>query len=208
MKETRYTLCRRLGGPCSRSGQVRKISLSPRFDSRTVQPGASRNFNKLVQKTKYCYHYDTSIIIIILLQNRFSLRREVLCWLACSSNCLLVCDFWMQLNSSFRHLLHVWFRARFRICIWLYRWWFALNLWSLFNIYIAFWYRHVKQSACSEILFCFMESKPPEFFTLHSNFYSLPLAERKLESVNSQFSPHISVIYWHYLIPLRTVLSF
>ena len=40
--ETRYPLCRRLGGPQCRSGRMRKISLPPRFDPRTVQPIASR----------------------------------------------------------------------------------------------------------------------------------------------------------------------
>jgi len=33
---------RRLGGPQSRSGRVRKISLPPGFDPRTVQPVTSR----------------------------------------------------------------------------------------------------------------------------------------------------------------------
>ena len=35
-------LYKMLGEPQSRSGQVRKISLPPGFDSRTVQPVASR----------------------------------------------------------------------------------------------------------------------------------------------------------------------
>ena len=35
--KTRYPLYRRLGGPQGRSGQVRKISPPPGFDSRTVQ---------------------------------------------------------------------------------------------------------------------------------------------------------------------------
>ena len=38
----RYPLYRRLGGPQGRSGRVRKISLLPGFDPRTVQPVASR----------------------------------------------------------------------------------------------------------------------------------------------------------------------
>ena len=37
-----YTLHGRLGGPQSRFGQVRKISLPPGFDPRAVQPIASR----------------------------------------------------------------------------------------------------------------------------------------------------------------------
>ena len=40
--KTRYPLYRRLGGPQSRSGRVRKISLPPEFDPWTVQPVASR----------------------------------------------------------------------------------------------------------------------------------------------------------------------
>ena len=42
-RKTRYPLCRRLSGPQGRSGRVRKISPSPGFDSRTVQPVASRD---------------------------------------------------------------------------------------------------------------------------------------------------------------------
>ena len=34
--KTRYPLYRRLGGPQGRSGQVRKISLPPEFDPRTI----------------------------------------------------------------------------------------------------------------------------------------------------------------------------
>jgi hypothetical protein len=40
--KTRYPFYRRLGGPQGRSGQVRKISPSPGFDPRTVQPVGSR----------------------------------------------------------------------------------------------------------------------------------------------------------------------
>jgi len=40
--KNRYPLYRRLGGPQGRSRQVRKISPSPGFDPRTVQPVASR----------------------------------------------------------------------------------------------------------------------------------------------------------------------
>jgi hypothetical protein len=39
--KTQYPLYRRLGGPQSRSEQVRKISPPPGFDPRTVQPVAS-----------------------------------------------------------------------------------------------------------------------------------------------------------------------
>jgi len=40
--KTRYPLYRRLGGTQGWSGRVRKISLPPGFDPRTVQPVASR----------------------------------------------------------------------------------------------------------------------------------------------------------------------
>jgi hypothetical protein len=40
--KTRYPLYRKLGGPQSQSGQVRKISAPPDFDPRTVQPVVSR----------------------------------------------------------------------------------------------------------------------------------------------------------------------
>jgi hypothetical protein len=41
-KEARYRMYRRLGGSQCRSARVRKISPPPGFDSRTVQPVASR----------------------------------------------------------------------------------------------------------------------------------------------------------------------
>jgi hypothetical protein len=40
--KTRYPLNRKMGGPQGRSGQSRKISPPPGFDTRTVQPVASR----------------------------------------------------------------------------------------------------------------------------------------------------------------------
>jgi len=45
---TRYLLYRRLGGLQGRSGQVRKISSTPGFDPRTVQPVVSRYTDILV----------------------------------------------------------------------------------------------------------------------------------------------------------------
>jgi hypothetical protein len=41
-RKTRCPLYKRMGGPQSRSGQVRKISSPPGFDPRTVQPVVSR----------------------------------------------------------------------------------------------------------------------------------------------------------------------
>jgi len=40
--KTRYPLYKRIGGAQGRSGRVRKISIPPGFDLRTVHPVASR----------------------------------------------------------------------------------------------------------------------------------------------------------------------
>jgi len=50
--KSRYPFYRRLSGPQDRSGQVRKISLPPGFDPRTVQPVGSRwnCFNKQINR--------------------------------------------------------------------------------------------------------------------------------------------------------------
>jgi len=49
--KTRYPMYRRQGGPQGRSGQVRKISLQLGFDSRTVQPVASRYTDNATRPT-------------------------------------------------------------------------------------------------------------------------------------------------------------
>jgi hypothetical protein len=54
--KTRYPLCRKLGGPQGRSGQVRKISPPPGFDSRTVNPVASRYTDCATRHTYGLYH--------------------------------------------------------------------------------------------------------------------------------------------------------
>ena len=51
--KTRYPLYRRLVGPQGRSGQVQKISSSPGFDLRTVQPVASRYTDWATRPTGY-----------------------------------------------------------------------------------------------------------------------------------------------------------
>ena len=50
--KNRYSLYRRLSGPQGRSGQVRKISLPPGFDPRTVQPIGSRYTNWATRPTR------------------------------------------------------------------------------------------------------------------------------------------------------------
>ena len=56
--KTPYSFYRRLGGPQSRSGQVRKISLLPGFCPRTVQPVASRYTDWAIQP---CCKRDNNI---------------------------------------------------------------------------------------------------------------------------------------------------
>ena len=58
-KETCYPLYRRLGGPQGWSGRVRKISPTPGFDPRTVQP-------VVISYTNFAFPdnlYTTSIFI-------------------------------------------------------------------------------------------------------------------------------------------------
>jgi hypothetical protein len=52
--KTQYPLYRRLGGPQSRSGQVREISPQPEFDPQTVQPIASHYANWAIPVYKLC----------------------------------------------------------------------------------------------------------------------------------------------------------
>jgi len=58
--KTRYPLYRRLDGPQSRSGQVRKISPPPSvgFDPRTVQLVASRYTDYAIPASILCYKKD------------------------------------------------------------------------------------------------------------------------------------------------------
>jgi hypothetical protein len=51
--KTQYPLYRRLGGPQSRSGQVRKISHPPGFDPRTVQPIVKDNITIAIKSQQY-----------------------------------------------------------------------------------------------------------------------------------------------------------
>jgi len=61
-EKTRYPLYWRLNGPQSRSGRVRKISATPGFDPRTLQPVASRyNDWAIAARTKYVDTYTYSL---------------------------------------------------------------------------------------------------------------------------------------------------
>jgi hypothetical protein len=56
--KTGYLLYRRVGGPQSRPGMVRKISPPPGFDPRTVQPVASRYADYAIPNPRtYIYIY-------------------------------------------------------------------------------------------------------------------------------------------------------
>jgi hypothetical protein len=72
---TRYPLYRRLGGPRSRSGYVRKISPPPGFNPRTFQPVASRY-------TDYAIPAPRSDIYIVKLH--WKVKRWVLIVVVCS----------------------------------------------------------------------------------------------------------------------------
>jgi hypothetical protein len=60
-KQTRYPLYRRLGGPQSRSGWVRRISLTPGFAPRTVQPVASRYTDWTISAHNTTMAFDISL---------------------------------------------------------------------------------------------------------------------------------------------------
>jgi hypothetical protein len=57
---TRYSLCRRLGGPQGRYGRVRKTSLLPGFDPRIDQPVASHYTDYTIPA--HIIRYDNIII--------------------------------------------------------------------------------------------------------------------------------------------------
>jgi hypothetical protein len=64
--KTRYPLSRRLGGPQGQSGQAREISSPPGFDSRTVQPVASRYTDWGTRLTDICKTYLNSQYIYVM----------------------------------------------------------------------------------------------------------------------------------------------
>ena len=68
--KTRYPLYRRLGGPLSRSGRVRKISPpTPEFDPRTVHSVA-------IYYTDWAIPTHIIIIIIVIVWNIFIVLQE------------------------------------------------------------------------------------------------------------------------------------
>ena len=74
--KTRYPLYRRLGGPQSRSGQVRKISPPPGFYPRTVHPVASRYADYATRPTYGLYHRGIEVRFPVGVR-RFSFAAQV-----------------------------------------------------------------------------------------------------------------------------------
>jgi hypothetical protein len=66
-KETRYPLYRRLGGPQGGSGRLWKISPPPGFDSRTVQPVASRYTDCAIPAPSVRGHTETTYKTVLTL---------------------------------------------------------------------------------------------------------------------------------------------
>jgi hypothetical protein len=78
--KTRYLLYRRLGGPQGRSGQVRKISPTPGFAPRTVQPVVSRYTDWATQPTQNTEYVKVSTVTqsyVILGYDAVSLRNRM-----------------------------------------------------------------------------------------------------------------------------------
>ena len=78
--KTRYPLYRRLGGPQGQSGQVRKISLPPGFDPRTVQPIASRYTTCATRPhtTEYIYLiFCHSVLYTLVFMYKFKLITQI-----------------------------------------------------------------------------------------------------------------------------------
>ena len=77
--KTRYPLYRRLGGPQGQSGQIRKISPPPGFDSRTVHSVASRYTDWATWPSFNCWLViNSSFIRDIIIDFSWSKTRSVI----------------------------------------------------------------------------------------------------------------------------------
>ena len=82
--KTQYPLYRRLDGPQGRSGQVRKISLPPGFDPRTVQPVASRYTDWATRPTTYIQTLYKSLLqySASIIEHKWQyVKRNTVLWL-------------------------------------------------------------------------------------------------------------------------------
>ena len=108
-KETRNSLYRRLAGPQGRSGRVRKISPTPRFDPRTVQQVASRYTDWAIPA-----HIRTRYIILLhtLCRNISWLRKNNLSsfWQNCENDWLRA--EWVNLKGTVLQTLSFWIFRR------------------------------------------------------------------------------------------------
>ena len=63
--KTWHPLYRRLGGPQGRSGRVQKISPSPGFDPRVVQPAVNPNTDRAITALYHALFYHNLYLHII-----------------------------------------------------------------------------------------------------------------------------------------------
>jgi hypothetical protein len=105
-------LYRRLGGPLGRSGQVRKISPPPGFDSRTVQAVASRYtdyatqpVNKIVDIWKKNLNVTFLTKPVMRKLRRISIFWNVpLCWWVSGFHCFEGCvTYIIRISASIRN---------------------------------------------------------------------------------------------------------
>ena len=73
--KTRYPLYRRLGGPRSRSGYVRKISPPPGFDPRTFQPVASCYTDYTISTPEFVHINQINYSTISIVRGSFELPK-------------------------------------------------------------------------------------------------------------------------------------
>ena len=77
--KTRYPLYRRLGGPQGRSGQVRKISPPPGFDSHSVHPVTSCYTDYATRPAKRQILFDKSEVSPYLIVIEWELYSSLMC---------------------------------------------------------------------------------------------------------------------------------
>ena len=109
--KTRYPLYRRMGRPQGRSGRVRKISPSPGFDPRTVQPVASRYTDWATRPPQQCIvPYNLIFTFIAVKRKDFEMKgSEFSTNLLCS---YFLCKYGFNLLVAFPN---IWNFSNFKI---------------------------------------------------------------------------------------------